>query len=43
VPGAILEVTDDESLPADEYEVDDYHRVQAPLASGDVAWVYVAA
>jgi Ni/Co efflux regulator RcnB len=25
---------------ADEYEVDDYQRVEAPLASGGSAWVY---
>jgi len=42
VPGAVLELTDDELLKADEYEVDDYHRVEAPLASGGTAWVYVA-
>ncbi len=42
VPGAVLELTDDELLRADEYEVDDYRRVEAPLASGDQAWVYVA-
>jgi hypothetical protein len=41
VAGAALEVTDADLLRADEYEVDDYHRVEAPLASGDVAWIYV--
>lgn len=43
VAGAVFEVTDEDLLIADEYEVDDYRRVEAPLASGDVAWVYVAA
>ncbi|MEV4349998.1 gamma-glutamylcyclotransferase family protein [Actinoplanes sp. NPDC049596] len=43
VDGAVFEVTDAELLKADEYEVDDYRRVAAPLASGDSAWVYVAA
>lgn len=43
VDGAALEVIDDELLMADEYEVDDYHRVEAALASGDTAWVYVGA
>lgn len=41
VDGAVLEVTDDELLRADEYEVDDYHRIEVPLASGGTAWVYV--
>ncbi|WP_045741156.1 gamma-glutamylcyclotransferase family protein [Actinoplanes rectilineatus] len=43
VDGSVLEVTDAELVAADEYEVDDYQRVSAPLASGDTAWVYVAA
>ncbi|MEV6302769.1 gamma-glutamylcyclotransferase family protein [Actinoplanes sp. NPDC051861] len=42
VDGSALEVTEDDLLRADDYEVDDYHRVEAPLASGDKAWVYVA-
>ncbi|BEL07652.1 gamma-glutamylcyclotransferase [Actinoplanes sichuanensis] len=42
VEGSALEVTEAELLLADGYEVDDYHRVAAPLASGDTAWVYVA-
>jgi hypothetical protein len=41
VPGGVLTLTDDDLLRADEYEVDDYHRIEAPLASGSVAWVYV--
>ena len=41
VDGSVLELTDEELLLADEYEVDDYHRVQAPLASGGTAWVYI--
>lgn len=28
---------------ADEYEVDDYRRVEVPLRSGRSAWVYVFA
>jgi hypothetical protein len=42
VEGAVFEVTEAELPPADGYEVDDSHRVAAPLASGDSAWVYVA-
>ena len=41
VDGSVLELTEEELLLADKYEVDDYHRVQAPLASGETAWVYV--
>ena len=41
VEGSALEVTEDELLLADDYEVDDYRRVQAPLASTRTAWVYV--
>jgi hypothetical protein len=43
VDGSAFDVTGDELLRADEYEVDDYSRVEAPLASGATAWVYVAA
>ncbi|WP_229068902.1 gamma-glutamylcyclotransferase family protein [Actinoplanes sp. DH11] len=41
VEGSALEVTEDELLLADGYEVDDYRRVEASLASNDTAWVYV--
>jgi gamma-glutamylcyclotransferase (GGCT)/AIG2-like uncharacterized protein YtfP len=41
VPGAMFEVSDAELAHADEYEVDAYVRVKAPLASGLEAWVYV--
>ncbi|UWP79861.1 gamma-glutamylcyclotransferase family protein [Dactylosporangium fulvum] len=43
VPGTVFEITDDELVAADEYEVDDYHRVLLPMASGERAWVYVSA
>jgi hypothetical protein len=43
VPGTALEVTDDDLVAADGYEVDDYHRVLVSLASGVQAWVYVGA
>ncbi|MBM2615514.1 gamma-glutamylcyclotransferase [Actinoplanes sp. LDG1-06] len=42
VDGAVLDLTDDDLLRADDYEVSDYHRVEVPLASGGTAWVYVA-
>lgn len=41
VDGSVLEVTGEELLRADAYEVDDYHRIEVPLASGGTAWVYV--
>jgi len=41
VPGAVFDVTDDDLVAADGYEVDDYHRVLVSLASGVRAWVYV--
>jgi gamma-glutamylcyclotransferase (GGCT)/AIG2-like uncharacterized protein YtfP len=43
VPGAVFEISDDELIAADEYEVDDYRRVLVPLVSGAQAWVYVSA
>ena len=39
--GHVLLLTSDELAAADEYEVDDYTRVRARLASGTEAWVYV--
>ena len=42
VDGSVLELTDDDLRHADDYEVDDYQRVEAPLVSGGTAWVYVA-
>jgi hypothetical protein len=41
VPGAMFEITPEELAAADAYEVDDYERVEATLASGLSAWVYV--
>jgi gamma-glutamylcyclotransferase (GGCT)/AIG2-like uncharacterized protein YtfP len=43
VPGAVFEISDAELAQADEYEVAAYVRVEAPLASGLDAWVYVDA
>jgi gamma-glutamylcyclotransferase (GGCT)/AIG2-like uncharacterized protein YtfP len=43
VAGTVFEITVDELLAADEYEVDDYVRVLVPLDSGEEAWVYVFA
>ena len=43
VPGTVFEISVDELLAADEYEVDDYRRVLVPLDTGEKAWVYVFA
>lgn len=42
VEGTVFELSDAELAQADAYEVSDYQRVLAPLASGTQAWVYVA-
>lgn len=43
VPGTVFEVSEDELQQSDQYEVDNYQRIQATLASGKVAWVYAEA
>jgi gamma-glutamylcyclotransferase (GGCT)/AIG2-like uncharacterized protein YtfP len=43
VPGMVFEITAEELAAADAYEVADYKRVSALLASGVTAWVYVKA
>lgn len=43
VDGTALEVSQEELAHADRYEVSDYKRVSAPLATGRTAWVYVDA
>lgn len=40
VAGVLLEITPAELAAADRYEVSDYERVEAQLASGRIAWVY---
>jgi gamma-glutamylcyclotransferase (GGCT)/AIG2-like uncharacterized protein YtfP len=37
----VFEISETELAAADEYEVDDYHRIAVPLRSGATAWVYV--
>jgi len=41
VDGTVFEISPAELAAADAYEVDDYARVEARLASGRAAWVYV--
>jgi gamma-glutamylcyclotransferase (GGCT)/AIG2-like uncharacterized protein YtfP len=43
VPGMVFEITAEELAAADTYEVSDYERVAATLASGVTAWVYIKA
>ena len=43
VDGTVFAISADELARADAYEVDDYVRVEAVLASGGRAWVFVKA
>lgn len=43
VEGVVVSITPEELTQSDEYEVDDYMRVQATTKSGLSVWVYVAA
>ena len=43
VAGTVFWITPEELAAADRYEVSDYHRIEAKLASGGRAWVYVKA
>ena len=42
IEGIVLQISDEELLIADEYELDDYKRVKVVLESGKEAWIYVA-
>lgn len=43
LPGKVFRLTPDELAAADIYESENYRRIEAPLASGRRAWVYVKA
>lgn len=43
IEGTVFEISEEEILMADKYEVDDYKRIQVELESGKEAWVYIAA
>ena len=43
IEGIVFDISDADLAAADAYEVADYKRVEAPLASGAAAWVYVKA
>ncbi|KAA0022380.1 gamma-glutamylcyclotransferase family protein [Antrihabitans cavernicola] len=40
VSGTVFQISAAELRAADEYEVDDYERIEVTLASGTTAWVY---
>tara|TARA_B100001250_G_scaffold400702_1_gene411575 strand:+ start:436 stop:780 length:345 start_codon:yes stop_codon:yes gene_type:complete len=42
VKGTVYEISSAELLKADDYEVDDYTRVEAILKSGKKSWVYIS-
>ena len=42
IQGMVFRITEAELRAADDYEVDDYHRIRVTLESGQDAWVYVA-
>ena len=37
----LFEVTDNEIAQADEYEVNDYKRIQTTFKSGKIGYIYV--
>jgi hypothetical protein len=41
VRGQVFAITADDLAAADDYEVDDYARMEVTLASGTTAWVYL--
>ena len=41
VEGVLFEITDEEILQADEYEVDDYKRIETVFKSGKTGFIYV--
>jgi len=42
VDGVVFEITKEELLQADKYEVADYKRISVTLESGKKAWIYVS-
>lgn len=41
IPGKVFDISEDELLKADTYEVSDYKRERVDLLSGRSAWLYV--
>lgn len=42
IKGKIFEITEEELIATNDYEVSDYQRISAAFKSGRKAWVYVA-
>ncbi len=42
IEGTIFEITEEELIETDKYEVNDYQRVLEKFASGENAWIYIA-
>lgn len=42
VDGVVFEITSEELLQADKYEVADYKRILVTLESGKKAWIYIS-
>ncbi len=42
ISGMVFKISPEELARADEYEVEDYKRIQVTLLSGVSAWVYVS-
>jgi gamma-glutamylcyclotransferase (GGCT)/AIG2-like uncharacterized protein YtfP len=42
VKGTVYEISSSELLDADDYEVDDYKRVNVVLKSGINSWIYIS-
>ena len=40
VHGTVFDITKNELVKADKYEVEEYHRVLIKLKSGQIAWAY---
>jgi gamma-glutamylcyclotransferase (GGCT)/AIG2-like uncharacterized protein YtfP len=43
IPGRVLAIEEADLPAVDDYEGDNYRRIEVPLASGSIAWVYVKA
>lgn len=41
IKGMLFEVSDEELAQADEYEVEDYQRIEVEFVSGRKGWIYV--
>jgi|GEM_PF-64074 pyridoxal phosphate enzyme (YggS family) len=42
IDGTIFEITEEELIATDKYEVNDYQRVLENFVSGEQAWIYIA-